>query len=377
MKQIHLIHVVQSSSRHSWLERLISELESQGFSQSLVTLHPRGDINNFLEGGSVNVFSQLTSNKARSIVGAINSIKKAQKSGSINFLLVEGHSAAYVGALAGRYLNLDFGIVHHNQPKYFQILREKNPIRGSIHQRIYNFYIKRASIIQSLSREVTDSLLTLGCDVRKIVSVGHGVDFVKFENDLTDKAPQLKLREGFPRILMVGRLALEKNYFLAIESFGFLRQAFPTAQLLIAGTGPLKVDIESLVLQKGLTDNVSILGWVKNIPQLMVVSDALLHLSMTESYGQVYIEACLANLPIFSFPTGIAIDLFQAENPLVHIISDESPKEINSQIKDFFTERVNDSKTKAPVFNEYRRHDQTVVFQEMADYLSKVIPKLR
>lgn len=377
MKQIHLIHVVQSSSRHSWLEGLISELESQGFSQSLVTLHPRGDINNFLEGGSVNVFSQLTSNKARSIVGAINSIKKAQKSGSINFLLVEGHSAAYVGALAGRYLNLDFGIVHHNQPKYFQILREKSPIRGLIHQRIYNFYIKRASIIQSLSREVTDSLLTLGYDARKIVSVGHGVDFVKFENDLTDKAPQLKLRDGFPRILMVGRLALEKNYFLAIESFGLLRQAFPTAQLLIAGTGPLKVDIESLVLQKGLTDNVSILGWVKNIPKLMVVSDALLHLSMTESYGQVYIEACLANLPIFSFPTGIAIDLFQAENPLIHIISGESPKEINSQIKDFFTERVNDSKTKSPVFNEYRRHDQTIVFQEMADYLSKVIPKLR
>lgn len=377
MKQIHLIHVVQSSSRHIWLERLISELENQGFSQSLVTLHPRGDINNFLVGGSVNVFSPLTSIKALSVVEAINSIKKAQKSESINFLFAEGHGAAFVGALAGRYLNLDFGIVHHNQPRYFQILREKKPIRGLIHQRIYNFYIKRASIVQSLSREVTDSLLALGYDAQKIVSVGHGVDFVKFQEDLTDKTPQLKLREGFPRILMVGRLAFEKNYPLAIESFSLLRQTFPTAQLLIAGTGPLQVDIESLILQKGLSDNVTILGWVNNIPKLMVASDALLHLSMTESYGQVYIEACLANLPIFSLPTGIAIDLSQAENPLVHIISDGSPKEIYIQIKNFFIEGVNGLKTKAPVFDEYRRHDQTVVFQEMADYLSKVIPKLR
>lgn len=377
MKQIHLIHVVQSSSRHSWLEHLFIRLQDQGFSQSLVTLQPRGEINEFLAGGSVNVFSQTNENRILGVVETVKSIKSAQRSGSTNFLLLEGHSPAFVGALAARLLNLDFGIIHHNQPKYFQLLKKQSLIRGLIHQGIYNFYIKRANIVQSLSMEVTKSLLALGCDARKIVSVGHGVDFVKFQEDLTDETPQLQLKAGFPRILMVGRLAWEKNYFLALESFELLRQTFPTAQLLIAGTGPLHADIESLVTQKNLAENVFLLGWIKNIPKLMAVSDALLHLSLTESYGQVYIEACLANLPIFSLPTGIAIDLFEAEDPLVHIIDSESPKDINIQIKNFFIGREDNPKTVAPVLGEYRKHDQAVVFQEMADYLSKMIPKLR
>lgn len=369
--------MVQSSARHSWLEHLFIHLQDQGFSQSLVTLQPRGEINVLLAEGSINVFSQKNENRILGVLGALKSIRNAQKTGSTNFLLLEGHNAAFAGALAARLLNLDFGIVHHNQPKYFQLLREQSPFRGLIHQRIYKYYIRRANIVQSLSMEVTKSLLALGCDARKIVSVGHGVDFAKFQEDLTDETPQLQLKAEFPRILMVGRLAWEKNYFLALESFELLRQTFPKAQLLIAGTGPLHADIESFVIQKNLAENVFLLGWVKNIPKLMVVSDALLHLSVTESYGQVYIESCLANLPIFSFPTGIAIDLFEVEDPLVHIIDSESPKDINIQMKDFFIGREDDLKPVAPVFDEYRKHDQAVVFQEMADYLSKMIPRLR
>ena len=369
--------MVQSSSRHSWLEHLFIRLQDQGFSQSLVTLEPKGEINDFLAGGSINVFSQTNKNRIMSVAGAVKSIRNAQKSGSTNFLLLEGHNAAFAGALAARLLNLDFGIVHHNQPKYFQLLKKQSLFRGLIHQHIYNYYIKRANIVQSLSMEVTESLIALGCDARKIVSVGHGVDFAKFQKDLTDDSPQLQLNAGFPRILMVGRLAWEKNYFLVLESFELLRQTFPEAQLLIAGTGPLQADIESLVSQKSLAENVFLLGWIKNIPKLMAVSDALLHLSVTESYGQVYIEACLTNLPIFSFPTGIAIDLFEADDPLVHIIDSESPKDVNTQIKDFFIGRETDSKTVAPILGEYRKHNQAVVFQEMSDYLSRIIPRLR
>ena len=76
-------------------------------------------------------------------------------------------------------------------------------------------------------------------------------------------------------------------------------------------------------------------------------------------------------------PTGVAIDLFEADDPLVHISDSESPKDISTQLKDFFIGREDDPKTVATVLGEYRKHDQAVVFQEMADYLSKMIPKLR
>lgn len=376
MKQIHLIHVVESSARYSWFERLFVYLNAQGFSQSLVTLQPRGEINDYLEKGPVNVFSQQSENRILSASGIVRLIRNARKKGSTNFLLLHGHKAAIVGLVAARTANLDFDVIHHVQPKYFQFLRSQKPLRGLIHQSIYRYYIRRATIIQSLSMEVTGHLLALGCDPKKIVSVGHGVDFEIFQKALSDESSDLSLKPGFPRILMVGRLAWEKNYPLAIEAFDQLRSSYPNAQLFIAGSGPLEHEFKSLVSKKGLLRNVTFLGWVKNIPKLMVNSDVLLHLAVTESYGQVYIEACLANLPIFSFPAGVAIDLSEAEDPLVHIIESELPENISNQIKDFLVGRKDNPNIVATPLGNYRRHDQTVVFQEMADYLSQLIPKL-
>lgn len=377
MERIHLIHIVESSKRQLWLEKLIYSLELNSISQSVVTLEKEGDLKEFLTEKSVQVLSPVSENLLFLTLLGTKLVCRAKKSNSVNFLLLHGHKASFIGAIAARILNLNFGIVHHMQPNYFQLLRTQYPLRSLIHRFIYRSYIRRAKIIQSLSREVTLSLATLSCAADKIVAVGHGVDFDALQESLENPLGDTFKKPGFPRILMVGRLAWEKNYPLAVEVFAELCKSYPEAQLLIAGAGPVEIEIQLLINRLNLTENVSLLGRVENVPELMVYSDLLMHLALTESYGQVYIEACLTSLPIFTFPTGIAIDLYEESNPLIHLLTQSNPEWISNQICQFLM-----SSPKRQLFdislmrNHYRKHDQDEVFQEMSKYLKLLIPEL-
>lgn len=377
MNEIQLIHVVESSKKYTWFEKLFAYLEKQGFTQALVTLEPKGETNESLFSGKIVVKSPDSTRITVGSIQALASIRKLRKEGHTNFLILHGHRAAIVGSLAARIEKLDYGIVHHVQPKYFHLLKARYPLRGSFHQFSYRYYVRRAKLVQSLSKEVTLSLIALGCDPEKIVAVGHGVDFDAFQDSLENPIDDVFKKPGFPRILMVGRLAWEKNYPLAVEVFAEVYKSYPEAQLIIAGSGPAENGIKSLIKMFNLSENVSLLGRVENVPKLMVQSDLLMHFALTESYGQVYIEACLSSLPIFTFPTGIAMDLSEDSDSLIHILTRNDPKWISEQICQFLKSSPKRLSSDISLMRiHYHKHDQYEVFQEMSKYLKRLIPEL-
>ena len=377
MGRIHVIHVVESSKRQSWFEKLVNRLSQNSISQSVVTLERAGDLNDFLSQIPLQVFSPSGERLVSVTLQVVKMVRQARKKDSINFLLLHGHKASLIGLLSARVAKLDYGIVHHVQPKYFQLLRSRYPVRGFVHQFIYQYYVRQAKIIQSLSKEVTKSLTASGYEPKRIVAVGHGIDFEAFQKSAESIANEAQMMVGFPRILMVGRLAWEKNYPLAIEVFAKLLKSFPEAHLLIAGSGPAENEIKALTERFNVSDNVSLLGRVENVSQLMVQSDLLMHFALTESYGQVYIEACLTGLPIFTFPAGIAIDLSEESDSLIHLLTKSDPEWISQQICKFLD---SSPKRQPPNFafmrNHYRKHDQEEVFQEISKYLLRLIPEL-
>lgn len=378
LRQIQLIHIVESSKRYGWFDKLFAHLETQGFTQALVTLEPKGEINESLLAGNIVVKSPSSRRVVMSSIQVVGFVLKLRNSGHVSFLILHGHRASIVGSIAAKAAKLDYVIVHHTQPRYFELLRARRPFRGSAHQMIYRLYIKKAKIVQALSDEVTQSLKHKGVDPRKIVTVGHGVDFEAFQKSIDSASGEIPIKSGFPRILMVGRLAWEKNYPKAIEVFEELNKSYPNAQLLIAGSGPAESEIKLLVDMSNFSENVLFLGRVENVPELMINSDLLMHFAMTESYGQVYIEACLSGLPIFTFPTGIATDLAENSDAQIHLLTQNDPHWISEQITEF----LSNSPQKRPLDvnylkNLYRSHDQEVIFQEMSKYLKRLILDLK
>ncbi|MFP4198928.1 MAG: glycosyltransferase family 4 protein [Halanaerobium sp.] len=112
------------------------------------------------------------------------------------------------------------------------------------------------------------------------------------ENGLTDKIS----------LLYVGRLAREKNLSLLVESFKRLNQKYKKKiELIITGDGP-----ELKRLQKELPDNVIFTGFKNGLElsQIYASTDIFAFPSVTETYGNVVIEAMASGLPVVPVMAG-------------------------------------------------------------------------
>lgn len=102
-----------------------------------------------------------------------------------------------------------------------------------------------------------------------------------------------------PVILAVGRLQPQKDYPTLLEAFSQLRRVQP-ARLLILGEGKERPLLETLIKEKGLSQDVSMPGFVEN-PYAYMSRAALFVLSSRwEGLPTVLIEALCCGTPVVS-----------------------------------------------------------------------------
>ena len=132
---------------------------------------------------------------------------------------------------------------------------------------------------------------SLEADPQPVVVIPNGVDVIPFPT----AAPL-----GEPRILFVGRLAPQKNVDLLLRAFALL--AHPQAQVIIAGDGPLRGELEASALRLGIADRVRFLGWIdrERMPQIYHQSTVMVLPSHYEGMSNVVLEAMAAGLPVIA-----------------------------------------------------------------------------
>lgn len=371
MKNIHIIHFVESNKRHEWLERLISLLNEKEFSQTLISIEPQGAISTFL----LNNYPKVCVNRIRqnrlNIFTGVKEIIRSRKKNSINIVFALGHLAAVTTGIASCLVRTNFVFSHMQQPHYFDYMKPK--WRGMLHNLLYRLYLKRASLIHSLSQEVEQKLIKYRVNEKKILSVFIGVNFDKIRHQLLEEDFKLFIPQGSPKILMVGRLAPEKNYEMAFCSFAQFLKNNPQALMLIAGDGQLKEQLIDFVKQLNISDNVHFLGHVKSVVALMSKVDVLLHLATTESYGQIYVEAILSGLPIVCTPTGVAMDFAEDKNIDIHIIKDNSVVSVVDRLEYCLSNSNKSSFNRDARFSSLYKHDEKYVHAQIADSFAKFL----
>src|SRR5579863_2916886 len=138
----------------------------------------------------------------------------------------------------------------------------------------------------------------IGVETR-IAVVPSGIDVERFGAGRRDAAlrKRLRVKNGQRLILLVSRLAREKNIDLAIDAFA--RANDPGLKLVIAGDGPAREELEARALELGVTDGITFLGTVprKDLPDLYASADAFVFPSMSETQGLVQAEALAAGAP--------------------------------------------------------------------------------
>ncbi len=101
----------------------------------------------------------------------------------------------------------------------------------------------------------------------------------------------------------VGRFSLQKNHKFLIDQFEKAMTLNPNLKLLLVGDGETKKSLESLVLQKQLTNSIYFAGSQTNIADYYSAFDALVFPSLYEGLPFALIEAQASGLPIVASDT--------------------------------------------------------------------------
>lgn len=149
---------------------------------------------------------------------------------------------------------------------------------------------------------------------------------------------QLGSRTG-PVVMTLGRLVPRKGCDLAIRSVVELRSDFPGLTYLIAGDGPERAALETLVTALGAAGHVRLLGEVDELTKwalydlcdLFVMPNRLLGGDNWEGFGIVFLEAALSGRPSVGGRTGGASDAIVDEETGL-LVDPEQPGELTSAI---------------------------------------------
>jgi CDP-glycerol glycerophosphotransferase (TagB/SpsB family)/glycosyltransferase involved in cell wall biosynthesis len=103
---------------------------------------------------------------------------------------------------------------------------------------------------------------------------------------------------GVTTFVTAGRLSPEKNHARLIRAFDLVHRDNPNTRLVIMGGGPLRQDLEGLVVDLGLVTSVTLPGRLANPYPVMANSDCFVLSSNYEGQPMVLLEAMVLGLPI-------------------------------------------------------------------------------
>jgi len=169
-------------------------------------------------------------------------------------------------------------------------------------------YISKADRVIAVSKTAAEFIGHFTTQERIIV-IPNGVDIDRFRPIDSDAANSSAffVTEKDPTILYVGRLVHRKGVHILLRAMPYVLEAFPRAQLLIAGNGYMYGFIKLLIKRLNIEDNVKLLGFVpdKELPELYNLSDVFVLPSLySESFGITLLEAMASGKPIVASKVG-------------------------------------------------------------------------
>jgi len=104
------------------------------------------------------------------------------------------------------------------------------------------------------------------------------------------------------KLICVGRLCEQKGQMLLVEAASRLMNKGVSFQLMLAGDGELRAEIEKFIIQYGLQDRVKITGWINSdqVRKEILASRALVLPSFAEGLPVVLMEAMALRRPVLS-----------------------------------------------------------------------------
>lgn len=139
-------------------------------------------------------------------------------------------------------------------------------------------------------------LVDLGVDAERVTVLRNGVDLAQFHPPQAREELRRQLGLTGTILLSVGHLIERKGHDLAIRALADL----PNTRLLIAGEGPERDSLTSIVNERGLSHRVQFLGAVsqERLRDYYGAADILILGSSREGWANVLLESMACGTPV-------------------------------------------------------------------------------
>jgi glycosyltransferase involved in cell wall biosynthesis len=194
------------------------------------------------------------------------------------------------------------------------------------HKWLTKFTLKKASLITSVSKPISDSIIRLGITPEKIKTFPFGIDSGKF-------FPAPETRKEFT-LISTRSLAPHYNIQVILKSLAYLKKEGFGGNLVIIGEGPEKEKLRKLVKVLGISDFVTFVGAVPHdqVAAYLRKSRIYLSMSLTDGASTSLLEAmACGTFPIVSDIPANREWITDNENGFLVPVSD--PQKLAERIK--------------------------------------------
>ncbi len=156
--------------------------------------------------------------------------------------------------------------------------------------------LRRYDAVVAVSEDVRQRLLGSNVAADKIHFIRNGIDLRPF----TNAAASLRNMAANSDSLLVGwvgRLTRDKGPDLFLRAIAEVQYEFPAARYILAGEGPYRPDVESLITKLDLGGVVQLLGQQSNMPSVYASCDLMVSSSRQEGLPMAILEGMAASRP--------------------------------------------------------------------------------
>lgn len=234
--------------------------------------------------------------RARLDAGTVRRLRRQLASERFDVLHLHGYKDRAYAYLASRLLGRPAPALvatYHSFAATTRALR--------LYRRLDAWLLRRFTRVVCVSESLERELRSWGVPRRRIVSMDNGVDSAPYEAAAPTLRARLEKEVGLrPGDLLVGcaaRLAPEKGLEHLLRGFAETAKSAP-ARLVIAGDGPERTALEALARELGVSERVSFLGHVADMPGFYASLDVFALASLYEGMPMVILEAMAAGRAI-------------------------------------------------------------------------------
>ena len=257
------------------------------------------------EGVPVTLFP-LKSLYHPSVMGVAVRIARTIRQEGIRVIHTFQPNANVLGTLIGRALGVPVMISRRNMGDFEGL---GSPRLAWIQRHLTNRWSTRVLANSLAVREA--AIVGEGFSDGKVALIYNGLDIKRF-SPCPDPSP-LRFALGLPETAFVFGIA---SGFRPVKGVDFMIRAFaraypdcPGSVLVIAGDGPERVSLKSLVRSLGIDEHVRFLGVRSDMESVYPVFDAFVLCSYSEGFSNAILEAMGMGIPVIASEVGGNIEM--------------------------------------------------------------------